>query len=157
MARVSGSPPSPLINNADFFGEQYIVDETGEYISTEDRLLLTAVDLSFEACYQAVSEFGGLFIPAHVNRKANGLLANLGFVPSDTPLDLLEISRHLSPTDAKKQYPQIEKYPLIQNGDVHYLADFLGSLRLNMESLTFQELTFALRNQQGRSFFISPI
>lgn len=147
----------PLINNPDFFGEQFIVDETGDYLSTEDRLLLTAVDLSFEEAYQKVIKLGGLFIPAHVNRKANGLLANLGFVPSDTPLDLLEISRHLSPTDAKKQFPQIEKFPLIQNGDVHYLADFLGSLRLNMECLSFLEITYALRNQQGRSFYISPI
>jgi PHP family Zn ribbon phosphoesterase len=148
----------PLLkNNPDFFGEQFIVDETGDFIATEDRLLLTAVDLSFEAAYQTVIQLGGMFIPAHVNRKANGLLANLGFVPADTPLDLLEISRHLSPIEAKKQFPQIEKYPLMQNGDVHYLADLLGSLRLNMESLSFQEIKLALKNQQGRSFYISPI
>jgi PHP family Zn ribbon phosphoesterase len=147
----------PLKNNPDFFGEQFIVDETGDFLTSEDRLLLTAADLSFEEAYQAVMALGGLFIPAHVNRKANGLLANLGFVPEDTPLDLLEISRHLSPADAKQQFPQIEKFPLIQNGDVHYLADFLGSLRLNMEYLSFQELRYALKNQLGRSFFIAQI
>jgi PHP family Zn ribbon phosphoesterase len=147
----------PIKNNPDFFGEQFIVDETGDFLATEDRLLLTAADLSFEEAYQAVIALGGLFIPAHVNRKANGLLANLGFVPADTPLDLLEISRHLAPADAKQQFPQIEKFPLIQNGDVHYLADFLGSLRLNMEYLSFQELRYALKNQLGRSFFIAQI
>ncbi len=154
QALVDQHLPS-LKNNPDFFGEQFIVDETGDFLATEDRLLLTAADLSFEEAYQAVMQLGGLFIPAHVNRKANGLLANLGFVPSDTPLDLLEISRHLTPEHARELFPQIKQFPLIQNGDVHYLADFLGSLQLTMNSLSFKEITLALKNQMGRSFNIS--
>ena len=144
----------PVKNKPDFFGEQFIVDETGDFIATEDRLLLTATTLSFEDAYSAVKQLGGLFIPAHVNRKAYGLIESLGFVPQDTPMDVLEISRHLSVKDAYQQFPQLNGYNLIQNGDVHYLADFLGALELNLAAPTFSEIRLALRKEFGRSYRI---
>jgi 3',5'-nucleoside bisphosphate phosphatase len=148
----------PLLdNNPDFFGEQFIVDETGDFLASEKRLLLTATLLSFEEAYQAVTKLGGLFIPAHVNRKANGLIANLGFVPQDIPLQVLEISRHLSVKEAYNTFPQLKGYSLIQNGDVHYLADFLGSLELYLAAPTFAEIALALANQSGRSYRILHI
>jgi hypothetical protein len=142
-------------NNAEFFGAQYIVDETGDYIASEEKLLLTATSLSFEDAYQGVISLGGLFIPAHVNRKAFGLIQNLGFVPQDTPLDVLEISRHLSIQEAKQQFPQLSHYSLIQNGDVHYLADFLGSLIVEIATPSFKEIQYALKHQNGRSYHIA--
>ena len=141
-------------NNADYFGEQFIVDETGDFIAYEERLLLTGISLSFEKAFYEVSRLGGLFIPAHVNRKAYGLIENLGFVPFDIPITTLEVSRHISTEEAIQTYPQIKNYELIQNGDVHYLADFSGALHLLMEHRTFDEITMALTKQQGRSFFI---
>jgi PHP family Zn ribbon phosphoesterase len=154
QAIVSQHLPA-IKNNAEFFGEQFIVDETGDFLASEDQMLLTAASLSFEEAYHAVTSLGGFFIPAHVNRKANGLLTTLGFVPADTPLELLEISRHLTPEMAKQNFPQIKDYLLIQNGDVHYLADMLGSLHLKMAAPSFNELILALKNQKGRSFYIS--
>ena len=140
-------------NNADYFGEQFIVDETGDFLACEERLLLTGTSLSFEKAYQHVTKLGGLFIPAHVNRKAYGLIENLGFVPFDTPITTLEVSRHISIEEAKKKYPQIKHYKLIQNGDVHYLGDFFGGLYLVMKDPIFEEITLALNNEQGRTFF----
>jgi predicted metal-dependent phosphoesterase TrpH len=141
-------------NNADYFGEQFIVDETGDFLGFEERLLLTGTTLSFEKAYRYVTELGGLFIPAHVNRKAYGLIENLGFVPFDTPITTLEVSRHMTIEEAKKNYPQIASYHLIQNGDVHYLTDFSGALHLNMEKPTFDELVLALSMEEGRSYFM---
>ena len=117
-------------------------------------LLLTATLLSFEEAYDAVHKLGGLFIPAHVNRKAFGLIENLGFVPQDVPLDILEISRHLSVKDAYQTFPQLSGYSLIQNGDVHYLADFLGSLELHIAAPTFDELWMAMKKEFGRTYRI---
>ncbi|MBI9048398.1 MAG: PHP domain-containing protein [Anaerolineaceae bacterium] len=141
-------------NNPDFFGEQFIVDETGDFIASENRLLLTAISMSFEQTYQAVRELGGLFIPAHVNRKAFGLIESLGFVPSDTPINTLEISRHISPEEAKKQFPQIKEFQLIQNGDVHYLADFLGALCFQIEYPSLSEIKMAFNHEKGRKYYI---
>lgn len=142
-------------NNPEYFGEQFVVDETGEFIRRDHRLLLNSVELSLNEAFKKVTALGGLFIPAHVNRKAFGLLANLGLVPTDIALEALEISRHITPEDARRTYPQLQKYPLIQSGDVHYLADFLGKNEITIEKATITELRLALQQRDGRSLRIA--
>lgn len=145
-------------NNPDFFGEQFVVDETGDFIRSEPRLLLNSVHASINEAFDQVDKLNGLFIPAHVNRQAFGLLANLGMVPPDTPFEALEISRHIQPASAVTLYPQIKPYPLIQSGDVHFLADFLGAILLDLETPTISEIKLALKNSNGRHlrFFSQP-
>jgi hypothetical protein len=142
-------------NNVDFFGEQFIVDETGDFIAREPRLLITAANLSLENACAEVHELGGLAIPAHVDRRAFGLFANLGFIPPDLPADAIEISRYITPQQACREYPQISGYPLIQNGDVHYLDDFLGALVFEISSPELVEIRLALQGQAGRSYRIN--
>jgi PHP family Zn ribbon phosphoesterase len=144
----------PLENNIDYFGEQFVVDETGEFIRRETQLLLTSAGLTLKDAVAQVAKLGGLAIPAHVNRPAFSLIANLGFVPPDVPFDALEISRHLTPAAACQKFPQLKNYPLIQNGDVHYLTDFLGANRCQLAAPTIAELKLALLNEQGRTLKI---
>ena len=143
-------------NNIEFFGEQFVVDETGEFIRREKQLLLTSANMTLSYAVAQINQLGGLAIPAHVNRAAFSLIANLGFVPPDVPFDALEISRHLTPTQARQKYPQLKNYSLIQNGDVHYLTDFLGANCCRMAQPTIAELKLALQNRQGRSLNIRP-
>ena len=142
----------PIPNNPDFFGEQFIVDATGEFIAREERLLLNSVDGSLQQAWQQVNALGGLFIPAHVNRTAFGLIGVLGLVPDDLSLEALEISRHMQPEETLRKFPQLRGYPLIQNGDVHYLGDYLGATNYHIEAPTVAELRLALRMEAGRSF-----
>jgi 3',5'-nucleoside bisphosphate phosphatase len=142
-------------NNPDFFGEQFIVDETGDFIRREDRLLLNSINLSIDEAAQKVTELGGLFIPAHVNRKAFGLIANLGLVPENKNIKALEISRHIKTAAAYAEYPQIKGYPLIQNGDVHFIHEFLGSSYYSLETPNLIEITHAILHENGRSLIIS--
>jgi len=144
-------------NNVDFFGEQFVVDETGEFICRDERLLSTSVEVSLREAWQQVNGLGGLFIPAHVNRTANGLLALLGFVPDDFPVEALEISRHLTAEEAVKKFPQIKGYPLIQDGDVHYLDGFMGTTEWQVEKVTIEELTKAIRGEEGKGYRILPL
>lgn len=146
----------PFLNQPDHFGEQFIVDSTGEFLSREDRLLLTSTSLSLKEAFQLTNQLGGLFIPAHVDRKAFGLIETLGFVPTDVAIEAVEISRHLPASQASKTFPQLSGYPLIQNGDVHRLNEFLGSLVFNITSPTISEIRLALLKDSGRSFSISP-
>jgi len=141
-------------NQPEHFGEQFIVDETGGFLAREEKMLLSSVNLSIEDVFRNVEYLGGLFIPAHVNRKAFGLLANLGFVPTDIDIKAVEISRHLTPAAALLQFPQLKGFSIIQNGDVHQLDDFLGSLSLTIENPTISEIKLALTNSKDRSFFI---
>jgi len=144
-------------NNAEFFGEQLIVDENGDFLRKEERLLITSANINLNEAFDLVTELDGLLIPAHVNRKANGLIEILGFVPPDIPFLALEISRHLTPTEAVNNFPQIENYSIIQNGDVHRLNDFIGTTIFEIVEPSIHEIKLALKNQDGRTFKIEDI
>ena len=141
----------PIKNKPDFFGEQFVVDETGDFIRREDQLVILSANINLKEAQRKVAELDGLFIPAHINRKAFGLFSHLGLLPEDMPIDALEISRHISMEEAIQKYPGISKYPLIQNGDVHFLADFLGAALLHLAAPTIPEIKLALKNLDGRS------
>lgn len=144
-------------NRPDFFGEQLVVDQNGDFIRKEERLLITSASVSIKEAYFKVNEIGGILIPAHVNRKVNGLIEILGFVPEDVPFLALEISRHISPEKAKEKFPQIKNYKLIQNGDVHRLSEFIGSTIFDIERPSIFEISLALMSKEGRSFNVEAI
>jgi PHP family Zn ribbon phosphoesterase len=140
----------PLENDAEHFGEQFVVDAAGDFIRRETQLLLTSAKLSIEETCARVDQLGGLAIPAHVDRPAFGLLTNLGLVPPDLHLAALEVSRHLRPFDAPKKFPQLKSYPLLQGGDAHRLDEMLGANVFRLAAPTVVEIKLALRNEAGR-------
>ncbi len=146
---VNNSMPDQM-NDIDHFGEQFVVDETGDFVRREERLLATSSELTLTSAFQQVQQLGGWLIPAHVNRKTNGLLSILGFVPTDIPIDTLEISFHMKAEEAYTKFPQIKRYPLIQNGDVHLLGDFAGTNEFFVEKVSVQELRMAVLHQEDR-------
>lgn len=147
----------PILNNPDYFGEQFVVDETGDFIRREVALLLTAVDITLKQAVEIVAGLGGLLIPAHVNRKAFGLIPTLGFIPEElSGCSVMEISRHLKFDNAKKEFPQLHGKDLIQSGDVHRLNEFLGVNNFSMMEPTISELKLAFAHTAGRSFEIFP-
>ena len=141
-------------NDIEHFGEQFVIDETGDFIRRELKMLSTSSELSITDTFYEVNKLGGWMIPAHVNRKTNGLLSILGFVPTDIAIDALEISLHLSKEEAYQKFPQIRGYPLIQNGDVHLLGDFAGTNEFNIERVSVDELRMAVHQLDGRKHCI---
>jgi PHP family Zn ribbon phosphoesterase len=150
---IDASLPS-IKNRSDHFGAQYVVDETGELIREEEKLLISSCSLSLDETWKIVTDMGGLFIPAHINRKAFGLIESLGFVPTEITFEALEISRHITPTQAQLTIPSIGKTPLIQNGDVHRLDEFIGTLFLQIENPSISEIRMAFQGINGRFFEI---
>lgn len=148
--RVDACLPA-LQNNPDYFGEQFVVDETGDFVRREERLLLCSTNLSIDQVVDEVQALGGLAIPAHVDRKAFGLIANLGFVPPHPDLAALEVSRHVRIDTVRQTLPQVGTYPLIQSGDVHRLEEFLGANIIQVDRPSIAEIRLALLNQDGRS------
>jgi len=141
-------------NNIEIFGEQFVVDASGDFLRREERLLLNSTRLGLEEAAKEVQSIGGLPIPAHVDRKAYGLIANLGLIPPG--FDVLELSRFTTSDEARRIFPQIGNHPLIQSGDVHHLDGFLGTLQLTLEQVSVAEISMALRGQDGRSAVILP-
>ena len=151
QARVDALLPN-LPNNIEFFGEQFVVDAQGEFIRREQRLLLNSVDIELEHAAEQVTALGGLAIPAHVDRKANGLIEILGLIPPG--FEALEISRHTNPLAALQKFPQLKGYPLLQSGDVHLLDGFLGSTEFEIEAPVIAEMRMALSAQNGRKMYV---
>jgi PHP family Zn ribbon phosphoesterase len=148
--RVSQTLP-PIKNQPDHFGEQFVVDETGDFVRREDQLLLVSSSLSLSDAWKIVTELGGLFIPAHVDRKAFGLLESLGLVPTDIHIEALEISKHVPPSLAVEKYPQIKGYPLLQDGDAHRLDELNGKMTLTVATRSIAEIRKAIGKIEGRS------
>ena len=145
-----------ISNQAEFFGEQYIVDQSGEFLAMEDRLLIQATELTIEQVFHKASELGGLVIPAHADRKTYGLIGTLGFIPPGLDFLAIEISRHTPIEEATKRFPQLAGYRLIQSGDVHHLDDFLAANRFLIQAPTLSEIKLALTGQAGRLHSVEP-
>jgi PHP family Zn ribbon phosphoesterase len=135
-------------NNVEFFGEQFVVDASGDFLRREERLLINSTHFELEEAAEAVTSLGGLAIPAHVDRKANGLIEILGLIPPG--FNALEISRHISPEAARQKFSQLRGYPLLQSGDVHLLDGFIGSTKIEIEKPTISEIRMAIGGQEGR-------
>jgi PHP family Zn ribbon phosphoesterase len=96
-------------------GDQVVVNLSEEIIGTVDYLLISATDLSIDEMEAQVHSRGGLFIPAHVDRRAFSLTSQLGFIPRSN-YDALEWYHRDNPRIA--DYPE---YPAISNSDAHDL------------------------------------
>ncbi len=110
----------PILNNAKFFGEQQRMNAQDEVVGIEERLLISALDLSFEECADLIHAHGGLCVPAHINRGSNGCLNALGFLPSGVPYDALEISKAVAPPAM-----DVSGYRVLHSSDAHYLENIL--------------------------------
>jgi len=113
----------PLRNRPDLFGEQFLLDEWGEVLGTDERLLAAATDLSLEEIAGMTAAHGGMSIPAHIDRTVNGLLPLLGFVPPALRVDAFEVSRHMTRAEARVRWPELAERPLVAGSDAHYLDE----------------------------------
>lgn len=145
-------PSAP--NNVDYFGEQFVVDETGEFIRNEPRLLITSTSFTIDEIFERVHALGGLVIPAHVERTSYGLFPSLGLISDEWHVLALEISRRTTPEKVAVTFPATRKYPLIQSGDVHRLDEFLGTTVFTLNSPTLMEIRMAFNAIDGRSVCI---
>jgi hypothetical protein len=135
-------------NDERFFGAQYVVDASGDYVRTEERLLLTSTDLSVEEIVEGVADLRGVTIPAHVDRPANSLLANLGFVPPGLRIAGLEISRWTTAAAFRQAHPDLAGYGLVCSGDAHRLSEMVRRTVVVTRETTVAELAQALRGER---------
>ena len=150
QAEVDARMP-PAENVPEYFGEQFVVDETGGFLHRETRLLTGSVRMRLEEAAGEVHRLGGLVIPAHIDRPAYSLSAILGFPPPDLLVDGMEISPHTTPAAARGLFPWLVDYPLVQGGDVHHLEDFAATTVFALAAPTIGEIRLALQKKDTRS------
>jgi hypothetical protein len=137
-------------NREAYFGAQYVVSAEGDYVRTNERLLQTSTSLSFEQVLALAEAWGGLALPAHVDRPRCSLFANLGMIPEGTRLLGAEISSRITPEDALSRFPSLRGIPLVQSGDAHRLGEMICTTRLRILEPTLKELRRALLGECGR-------
>ena len=59
--------------------------------------------------------------PAHVDKSANSLIANLGFIPPDSRFTTAEVKDLRKLHNLKKENPYLETCRIISDSDAHYL------------------------------------
>ena len=139
-----------LRNNEDHFGAQFVVDATGEYMRRNERLLVTSTDMSLEMVVAMVGDLGGLALPAHVDRPAFSLIANLGFVPPGLDVPAMEIFRFSQVSEVRRRFPQTRGFTMVVNGDAHRLNEMMARTMFKIAAPTIAELVLALRGENGR-------
>ena len=106
-------------NKPDFFGAQQLLDHMDEPVRTEDKLLISALDLSIDDLTEIIHQKGGIAVPAHINRSSNGILNALGFIPPNLDCKLIEVSPNMP---CPSVYDNI---PRLHSSDAHYIMDIL--------------------------------
>ena len=116
----------PGVNDREFFGEQYIVDEEDYVIGTNEHLLIGATTMSVDETIGHVHRLGGVAVACHIDREAFSVISQLGFVPENAGFDALEVSPNhaSSPFDLS---PYLEGStggsPVVAFSDAHRLAE----------------------------------
>lgn len=108
----------PIKNRPAIFGEQLELDEDDEPVRSEDKLLISALDLSINELTELILDAGGLAVPAHINRGSNGLLQALGFIPPGVAFSALEVAIGM-PLPHKGMPDMIH----LHSSDAHYLEN----------------------------------
>ena len=105
-------------NKPAFFGQQLIMNSDDEVTGEEDALLIGATDFSLSEAARQVKAWGGVPVPAHINRGSHGLLVNLGMMPEEPFFTTVEMWR-LLPCDEKA----LSGRHVLHSSDAHYLGD----------------------------------
>lgn len=136
-------------NREQHFGVQLVVDAQGHPLRTNTRLLQTSTDLSFEEVLHLTGEWGGLVLPAHVDRPRYSLFSNLGMIPEGVDLTGAEISGHITEKEALSRFPSLEGVALVQSGDAHRLVEMTNRTRFRLSEPSLRGLVKALRKEDG--------
>jgi PHP family Zn ribbon phosphoesterase len=106
--------------DTDKMGEQIVVNSEEEIIGEVDFYLSVASSFSIDDVVALAQKFGGLAIPAHIDKKIFGILSQLGFLP-DLPFSAIEISSGFLRKGGFDTPNPYEEMQVITSSDSHYL------------------------------------
>jgi len=135
-------------NDAEYFGDQVVVNEENEIVRFENRLLLNSAQISITDAALWIKDHGGITIPSHIDSPTFSIISQLGYIPDDLPFDALEVRNKDKATEL---LPLIMKknLPFVSFSDAHYLED-IGKRRINLDLIepNCKEIASAMKNLQ---------
>lgn len=139
-------------NRPEKLGDQMWVDQK-ERIAGEVAWYLNApLRCCAEACAAEVVRLGGLVVPAHVERTANSLIGQLGFLPPGFPAAAIEYNHSDRFADLCRTHPSLNRFTAYTASDAHF-PEQIGtrSAWLRAERCSFEELRMAFAGEAGRT------
>lgn len=138
-------------NQPEVFGYQIVANEDSEVLGENFRLLIGSTRHAIEEIVRQTHAMGGLSVSCHVDRPANGIINQLGFIPPDLELDGVEVSWRVPLAKARELIPVIGALPCITSSDAHFLQDIgRAATVFRMTAPTIAEIGLALRGEHGR-------
>lgn len=135
----------PILNDEKIFGNQLLYDEQDRIIGTEPRLLITGTNISFEELPSVLKIYGGIMVPAHIDRTSNSLLSNFGLIPPNSSFSAAELKDPTKLHTLQSAHPYLENCRIIYNSDAHTLQHINEpEARLSVEEKTVKHILAAL-------------
>jgi PHP family Zn ribbon phosphoesterase len=113
----------PIENDEKAFGKQQFVDADDNITGSERILLINATSITFDSAFDEISRFGGVMIPAHIDKSSTSVLSNMGFIPDDSKFLCAEIKHSGFTERLIAENPYLKNCNIIYNSDAHYLED----------------------------------
>lgn len=135
-------------NKIEIFGHQSLVDEEDRVISEEPNLLIQATDICFDEVYGLMEQYHGVMIPAHIDKNANSLLFNLGFIPPDSKFSCVEIKNLNRKEELTGIHPYLKNCKVITNSDAHSLGFINEAVNyLHVDENSREAILASLKNE----------
>ncbi|MBN1859205.1 PHP domain-containing protein [Candidatus Bipolaricaulota bacterium] len=126
------------------FGDQVIVDEEETILAFEPKLLLNSLSLTIEQVFSLIRRNGGLAVPAHIDREAFGIIAQLGFIHDNLRPALVEVTGKTVPSS-------IGGAGILRSSDAHDLEEIgRNTTTIVMDSVSVRELEWAAATKHAR-------
>lgn len=110
-------------NDPKIFGKQIIMDDKDCVSGEFESLLIQATNISFDDVNPLIKSYGGIMVPAHIDKSCNSLLSNLGFIPPTSQFSCVEIRDRKQKTQLLNTHPYLQECIFIKNSDAHRLSD----------------------------------
>lgn len=131
------------LNDADYFGHQYLYTDKDEIMDEEKFSLMMSLGASLNECMEATHRCHGLWVLAHIYDRKNSITQQLGFIPQDLAFDGIEVNKKEDEIRFRSEYPQYSEVYVFLNSDAHTLGDI-------------HERLFTLSSQEIESFWRKP-
>jgi PHP family Zn ribbon phosphoesterase len=142
-----------ISNRPEIFGEQILMDHDDTIIGYEQRLLHNATDISITDVPEIINGFGGIAIPAHIDRNSFSVLSNLGFLDPTLGFPAVEITRDCNIPNLVSKHAELAGMPYYINSDAHDLYSIQNAeFCLDLEETSAKEVIDVFR--KGELFYM---
>ncbi len=138
-------------NDAEFWGDQVVVDAEDNIVRMEDRLLINSAAIPVEEAASWIKAHGGIAIASHIDSPTFSIISQLGFIPESIALDALEV-RNIERAGELAPFIMKRGIPFVTFSDAHY-PDDIGKRRtvLTMDAPDCAGIESALKRMGERN------